>query len=67
MSSSGNESPNSNTAATDEATALVVVPKPTTDTNEMPANVAPDVPKARPPSTIADPNPVTNARALSVA
>ena len=28
---------------TDEAAALVVVPNPTTDTNEMPAIVAPDV------------------------
>ena len=59
MSSSDGESRISDTAATEEAAELVVVPNPTTATNETPANVAPD--EARPPSTIADLNPVHNA------
>ena len=50
---------NSLIAATEEAAALVVVPNPTMATNETPANVAPD--EARPPSSIADLNPVPNA------
>ena len=46
---------NSDIVAIDEAAALVVDPNPTTATNETPA---PD--EARPPSTIADLNPVPN-------
>ena len=57
MSSSGDEPLNSDIEATDEAAALVVVPNPTTDTNETPVTVALDVPKARFPSPITDPNP----------
>ena len=62
MSSSDYE-PLSNIAATAEAAVLVVVPNPTTDNTETPADVAPD--EARPPSTIADLNPVPNASTSS--
>ena len=61
--SSFDDEPSSDIAATDEAAALVVVPNPTTDDTETPANVSPD--EARPPSTIADLNPVPNANTPS--
>ena len=48
---------------TDEAAVLEVVPDPTTDNTETPANVAPDV--ARPHTTIAELNPVPNANTPS--
>ena len=62
ISSSGtsdDEPLNSDNAATDEAAVLVVVPDPTTDNTETPANVAPDV--ARHHTAIAELNPVPNA------
>ena len=63
MSSSGDGPLYSDTAANDEAAALVVVPNPTTASNETPAYVDPD--EARSLSTIANPNPVLNANTPS--
>ena len=59
MSSSDDDYHNSASAATDEAVAIIVAPNPASDTTETPANVAPDL--ARPPSNIAELNPVPNA------
>ena len=57
--SSSDDGHNYNTAATDVAVALVVVPNPATDNTETPASVAPDV--ARPPSNTATDNTETPA------
>ena len=59
MSSSDDHYHNSASAATDEAVAIIVAPNPASDTTETPANVAPDL--ARPPSNIAELNPVPKA------
>ena len=63
MSSSDDDDHNSDSAATDEAVAIIVAPNPASDTTETPANVAPDL--ARPPSNIAELNPVPNANTPS--
>ena len=59
MSSSDNDDHDSDSVATDAAVAIIVAPNPAPDIIETPANVAPDV--ARPPSYIAELNPVPNA------
>ena len=59
MSSSDDDDHASDSVATDAAVAIIVAPNPAQGTSETPANVAPDV--ARPPSNIAELNPVPNA------
>ena len=59
MSSSDNDDRDSDSLATDAAVAVIVAPNPAQGTIETPANLAPDV--ARPPSNIAELNPVPNA------
>ena len=59
MSSSDDDDHASDSVATDAAVAIIVAPNPAPGTIETPANVAPD--EARPPSNIAELNPVPKA------
>ena len=64
MSSSDDNDHNSSSVANDETVAIIVAPNLASDTTKTLANVAPDL--ARPPSDIAELNPVPKAIAPSL-